>query len=329
MRTLDTKHTNKSPKPDTPQKPKEEPRYTSFNNYLKQTFGERVYRVPIDAGFTCPNRDGTRAMGGCTFCDDRGSGAPTINQVLSVKEQLETGVERIRRRYKAEKFLAYFQAFTNTYAPEAVLRSLYDVSLDHKDVVGICIGTRPDCLDDNILDLLAEYLKKTYVFLEVGVQTVHNRTLDLINRAHSAEEFFDSVERARKRGLVVATHLIFGLPGETREDMLETVRQVADIGLTAIKIHQLCVYKHTPMAIDYAAGNLPLLEEDEYVSLVCDALEMLPPDMVVMRLVAEGTREEIIAPQWAFEKSRIMEKIDGELIRRGTRQGSKFTPRAK
>lgn len=329
MRTLDTKHTNKSPKTDVPQKPKEEPRYTSFNNYLKQTFGERVYRVPIDAGFTCPNRDGTRAQGGCTFCDDRGSGAPTINQVLSVKEQLETGVERIRRRYKAEKFLAYFQAFTNTYAPEAVLRSLYDVSLDHKDVVGICIGTRPDCLDDNILDLLAEYLKKTYVFLEVGVQTVHNRTLDLINRAHSAEEFFDSVARARKRGLIVATHLIFGLPGETREDMLETVRQVADIGLTAIKIHQLCVYKHTPMAIDYAAGNLPLLEEDEYVSLVCDALEMLPPDMVVMRLVAEGTREEIIAPQWAFEKSRIMEKIDSELIRRGTRQGSKFTPRAK
>lgn len=175
----------------------------------------------------------------------------------------------------------------------------------------------------------AEYLKKTYVFLEVGVQTVHNRTLDLINRAHSAEEFFDSVARARKRGLIVATHLIFGLPGETREDMLETVRQVADIGLTAIKIHQLCVYKHTPMAIDYAAGNLPLLEEDEYVSLVCDALEMLPPDMVVMRLVAEGTREEIIAPQWAFEKSRIMEKIDSELIRRGTRQGSKFIPRAK
>ncbi len=305
------------------------PRYTSFNGYLKEKFKARVYRVPIDAGFTCPNRDGTRALGGCTFCDDRGSGAPTINQVLSVKEQLTTGIERIRRRFKAEKFLAYFQAFTNTYAPEAVLRSLYDVSLDHEDVVGICIGTRPDCLDDNVLDLLAEYAQKTYVFLEVGLQSAHNKTLDLINRAHSAEEFFDSVERARKRNLTVATHLIFGLPGETREDMMETVRQIADIGLTAIKIHQLCVYKHTPMAVDYSLGKLPLLEEDDYVELVCDALEMLPPDMVVMRLVAEGTREEIIAPDWCFEKSRIMSKIDQELERRGTQQGSKFVAKVR
>ncbi|MBA3993412.1 MAG: TIGR01212 family radical SAM protein [Cyanobacteria bacterium DS2.3.42] len=304
-----------------------QPRYTSFNGYLKEKFSARVYRVPIDAGFTCPNRDGTRAMGGCTFCDDRGSGAPTINQVLSVKEQLFTGIERIRRRFKAEKFLAYFQAFTNTYAPEAVLRSLYDVSLDHEDVVGICIGTRPDCLDDNVLNLLAEYQEKTFVFLEVGLQSAHNKTLDLINRAHSAEEFFDAVERAKKKNIEVATHLIFGLPGESREDMMETVRQVADIGLTAIKIHQLCVYKHTPMAVDYEQGRLPLLEEDEYVQLVCDALEMLPPDMVVMRLVAEGTREEIIAPDWCFEKNRIMDKIDQELIRRGTRQGSRFSPK--
>lgn len=301
------------------------PRYTSFNGYLKEKFSARTYRVPIDAGFTCPNRDGTRALGGCTFCDDRGSGAPTINQVLSVKEQLESGIARIRRRFKAEKFLAYFQAFTNTYAPEAVLRSLYDVVLDNDDVVGICIGTRPDCLDDNILDLLQEYSQKTYLFLEVGLQTAHNKTLDLINRAHSAEEFFDAVERARQRNLTVATHLIFGLPGETREDMLETVRQVTDIGLTAIKIHQLCVYKHTPMAIDYEQGRLPLLEEDEYVSLVCDALEILPPDMVVMRLVAEGTREEVIAPEWSFEKSRIMNKIDSEFEKRGTRQGSRFS----
>lgn len=301
-----------------------QPRYTSFNAYLREKFGARVYRVPIDAGFTCPNRDGTRALGGCTFCDDRGSGAPTINQVLSVKEQLNTGITRIRRRFKAEKFLAYFQAFTNTYAPEAVLRSLYDVSLDHEDVVGICIGTRPDCLDDNVLDLLSEYAKKTFVFLEIGLQSAHNKTLDLINRAHSAEEFFDAVERARRRNLTVATHLIFGLPGETRQDMMDTVRQVANVGITAIKIHQLCVYKHTPMAIDYSLGRLPLLEEDDYVALVCDALEMLPPDMVVMRLVAEGTREEIIAPEWCFEKSRIMGKIDQELERRGSRQGSKF-----
>src|SRR5271168_5084316 len=173
-----------------------QPRLNTFNNYLRERFKARVYRVPIDAGFTCPNRDGTRAFGGCTFCDDRGSGAPTISMELSVRQQLKSGIERVRKRFKAQKFLAYFQAFTNTYAPEAVLKQLYDLVLEEEDVVGLCIGTRPDCLPDNVLDLLAEYQKKTFVWLEVGLQSAINRTLDRINRAHTAEEFFDAVERA-------------------------------------------------------------------------------------------------------------------------------------
>ncbi|HMO22585.1 MAG TPA: TIGR01212 family radical SAM protein, partial [Candidatus Melainabacteria bacterium] len=181
-----------------------QPPYRTFNSYLREYFGERVYRVPIDAGFTCPNRDGVRAFGGCTFCDDRGSGAPTISVEKSVREQLEAGMRRIGRRYKARKFLAYFQAFTNTYAPEGVLRSIYDVALEYPDVVGICIGTRPDCLEDNILDLLQELSEKTFVWLEVGVQSVFNETLDKINRGHTAEEFFDAVQRAKKRNLKVA-----------------------------------------------------------------------------------------------------------------------------
>ena len=221
--------------------------YRSFNHYLREEFGARVYRVPLDAGFTCPNRDGVRAFGGCTFCDERGSGAPTIQTSLSIKNQLETGIARIRKRFKATKFISYFQAFTNTYAPEGVLKELYDTSLQHPDVVGLAIGTRPDCVNDNILDLLKTYDQKTFLFLELGVQTIHNRTLDLINRGHSGEEFFDAVERAHKRGLRVATHLIFGLPGESKEEMLETVRVVAPLGLTAIKIHQLGIYKGTPM----------------------------------------------------------------------------------
>src|SRR5262249_51633483 len=159
-----------------------------------------VYRVPIDAGFDCPNRDGTRAFGGCTFCDERGSGAPTIKGGVRVKEQLIHGIERIRRRYGAQKFLAYFQAFSNTYAPEGVLKVLYDAGLDHEDVVGLCIGTRPDCVPDNVLDLLAEYSKKTFVWLELGLQSAHNQTLDRINRAHSSEEFFDAVARAKQCG---------------------------------------------------------------------------------------------------------------------------------
>lgn len=300
------------------------PRYSTFSAYLKNRFGERVYRVPIDAGFTCPNRDGARAFGGCTFCDDRGSGAPTIDTRLNVQEQLATGVNRIRRRFKAKKFLAYFQAFTNTYAPPGVLKSLYDVALEHPDVVGICIGTRPDCVADDVLDLLSEYSQKTFVWLEMGLQTAVNRTLDAINRGHSAEEFFDAVERAQKRNLLTATHLIFGLPGETEQEMIETVGKVAATGIKGIKIHQLCVYKGTPMAIDYQLGKLPLMCEDDYVRLVADALELLPPEMVVMRLVAEGTREEIIAPQWAFEKNRVMERIDAALEHRQSRQGSRF-----
>ncbi len=298
--------------------------YRSFNNYLKQHFGERVYRVPIDAGFTCPNRDGVRAFGGCTFCDDRGSGAPTIDQTVSVREQLDKGIRRIRRRFKANKFLAYYQAFSNTYAPEAVLKQIYDVALEFPDVAGICIGTRPDCVDDNILDLLASYNEKTFVWLELGLQSAHNQTLDKINRGHSAEEFFDAVKRAQCRKLRVATHLIFGLPDETDDAMLETVRLVAATGIDGIKIHQLCIYKGTPMEYDYRLGTLPVLDEDRYVRLVADALEMLPSDMVIMRLVAEGSRDEIIAPDWSFEKERLMKKIEAELARRATYQGYSY-----
>jgi hypothetical protein len=220
--------------------------------------------------------------------------------------------------------MAYFQAFTNTYAPEGVLRELYDAGLDHPEVVGLCIGTRPDCLNDNILDLLEEYHKKTYLFLEVGVQTVHNRTLEAINRGHTAEEFFDCVERVKSRGMRIATHLIFGLPGESEEDMLTTVKQIAPLKLDALKIHQLCVYRGTPMEADLSRGNLPLLAEEDYVRLVADSLEILDPETVIMRLVAEGSRDQMIGPEWAFDKEKTMWKIEAEMRKRGTVQGSKY-----
>lgn len=300
--------------------------FRTFNNYLKERFGQRVYRVPIDAGFDCPNRDGTRAFGGCTFCDERGAGAPTIKTALSVRQQLNDGIKRIGRRYGARKFLAYFQAFSSTYAPEGILKVLYDTGLDHPDVVGLCIGTRPDCVPDNVLALLAEYNRKTFVYLEMGLQSASDKTLERINRAHSACEFFEAVARARSYGLNVATHIIFGLPGENREQMLDTVSKVAASGVSGLKIHQLCIYKGTPLEEDYLAGRLAVLSEDEYVQLTADALELLPPEMVIMRLVAEGKQEEIIAPAWSFEKSRIMDRIASELSRRGTRQGSRYLP---
>lgn len=298
--------------------------YRTFSNYLKERFGESVYRVPIDAGFDCPNRDGTRAFGGCTFCDERGSGAPTIRGGLRVKAQLEEGISRINYRYGARKFLAYFQAFSNTYAPEGVLRALYEAALERDDVVGLCIGTRPDCVPDNVLDLLAELNAKTFVWLEMGLQSIHNQTLDRINRAHTSEEFFDALARAKARNLNVAGHLIFGLPGETREMMLETVRKVALCDIDGIKIHQLCIYKGTPMEADFRAGNLAAFDEAEYVNLVCDTLELLPEEMVIMRLVAEGKKDEVVAPAWCLQKSWTIDKIDAEMARRATRQGSRY-----
>lgn len=300
------------------------PQYRSFNSYLIEKFGSKVYRVPLDGGFDCPNRDGKKAYGGCTFCDERGSGAPTIERASRLKQQLLDGIERVRYRYKADKFMAYFQAFTNTYGPEGLLRAIYDTGLDHPNMVGLCIGTRPDCVPDNILDMLAEYNERTFVFLEMGLQTSHNKTLDLINRAHSSEEFFDALERAKARGLTVATHLIFGLPGEDRDMMMETVKLVAQSKVDAIKIHQLCIYKQAPMEADYRAGTLNVLDEDYYVELVVDALELLPPEMVIMRLVAEGSKDELIAPSWCYDKFSTMDKIRAEMERRGSRQGSRF-----
>jgi radical SAM protein (TIGR01212 family) len=303
-----------------------DPQLKTFNNFLREHFKARVYRVPIDAGFTCPNRDGVRAFGGCTFCDDRGSGAPTIDAELSARQQLQSGIERVRKRFKAQKFLAYFQAFTNTYAPVDALRRLYDLALEEPDVVGLCIGTRPDCMDDDVLDLLAEYHEKTFVWLEVGLQSAVNRTLDLINRGHSAEEFFDAIKRAQKRGLLLATHLMFGLPGESRDEMLDTVKQIAHSGIQGVKIHQLCIYKGTPMALQYERGELQLMSEDDYVELVVDALEILSPDQIIMRLIAEGSKDEIIAPVWALDKAPVMERINQTMIDRGSKQGCKFEP---
>ena len=203
----------------------------------------------------------------------------------------------------------------------AVAGQLYDAALEHPDVVGLAIGTRPDCLSESILDLLAEYNERTFLWLEVGLQTSKNATLAAINRGHSAEEFFDAIERIKKRKLKVATHLIFGLPGENENDMLNTVRQVASAGLDGIKIHQLCVYKDTPMEEDLRRGELALLKENDYVDLVVDALELLPKEMIIMRLVAEGSESELIAPSWSFEKNRIMQLIDEALLLRDTWQG--------
>lgn len=297
-------------------------RYHTFSAELRRRFGCRVQRISVDAGFTCPNRDGSVGVGGCSFCGGNGSGAKGIKRGLSVTEQLEHGKGVMVRKYGARKFLAYFQAFSNTYAPVERLRELYDEALAVPDVVGLIIGTRPDCLPPEVLDLLADYAKKTYLLLELGLQSSVDRTLAAVNRGHDVACFVEAARRCRELGIAVCAHLIFGLPGETREEMLQTAELLNGLGIGGVKLHHLHIMKGTRLEECYQKGELNLMERDDYVGIVCDFLERLDPQVSVMRLVGDGGLN-LVAPRWGTAKFDILNAIDHELERRGTRQGSR------
>ncbi|HNT37235.1 MAG TPA: TIGR01212 family radical SAM protein, partial [bacterium] len=299
----------------------ESPLYRSLNRYLQERFGQRVYKVTIDAGFTCPNRDGTIGTGGCIYCNNQGFSPATALRSGSVGEQIASGVERLRRRYGATKFLAYFQPFTNTYAPVDELKSRYEQALQFPEVVGMCIGTRPDCVADEVLSLLQSYAQHKEIWLEYGLQTIHDRTLALIQRGHDFKTFLNTLERTRNRGIRICVHVILGLPGETLEMMMETIDAVAQMGVQGIKFHVLHVLCETPLEQMYQEGNLLLLSEDAYVSLVSDSLERLPADMVIHRLASDAPREWLVAPEWCLHKNQTISKIQQGLMSRGTGQG--------
>lgn len=300
-------------------------RYNRFSGYLKRIFGCRVYRVPIDAGFTCPTRDGTIAGTGCLYCDSRGSAAPLSDRSLTIHEQLVRGIEAMRTRYGAEKFIAYFQAFTNTYAPVETLSHAYREGTRHGDVVGLAIGTRPDCVPEDVLDLIATYAARYDVWLEYGLQSAHDATLAILNRGHTAARFADAVERSRRRGIKTCAHLILGLPGETEEMMLDSARFIASLPVDGVKIHLLHVTRGSPLERIYRAEGITLLQSEQYVNLVCDFLELLPPIVVIHRLTGEAPRESLLAPAWALDKHAVLFAIDAELERRDSWQGKKFT----
>ena len=298
------------------------PRYHTFNEYLKNKFGEKVYRVSLDAGFDCPNRDGTLAKGGCTYCDE-GSRAPGINPTLSIREQMTAGMERMYRRYNAKKFIAYFQAFTNTYAPTTILRERYFTAMNFPEVVGLSVSTRPDTVEESALHLLDEISAEKEVWLELGLQTIHDATQKKLNRWHTYAQFLDALDRARhKQGLKICVHVILGLPGETIEQMKQTIDSVSLLPIDGIKIHLLHVIRNTVLHKVYLQGKLPTLAEDEYISLVCDFLEKLPPSVVIHRVTGEAEPAKMIAPLWVLNKQRVLKHIEEELIRRGTTQGS-------
>ena len=305
-------------------RPETNKRYYQFSEYLKTKFGKKVYKITLDAGFSCPNRDGTISSGGCIFCDDGGSFSRAHSSLLSVRDQVYTGVKTLGERFKAQKFMSYFQAYSNTYKPVDELKKIYDESLCHPDVVGISIGTRPDCVDEQKLDLIASYTENYETWIEYGLQSMHDRTLKFINRGHDFETFLKAFQENKKRGIKTGVHVILGLPGETKQDMLETVKMLADIGADGVKFHCLCIFPNTKLYDLYEQGSIKLLEEDEYIDIACDCLELLPSDTTIHRLGGNGLQAIKVAPKWLNKKFEILNRIDSELEERNSYQGKKF-----
>ncbi len=301
-------------------------KYKQYSQYLKDLFNCKVYKITLDAGFTCPNRDGTISTGGCVFCEDGGSFSQAHSENLSITEQLNVSIKKLKKRFGAQKFISYFQAYSNTYAPVEKLKIFYDEAVSHPDAVGLSIGTRPDCVDEEKIKLINSYADNYEVWIEYGLQSIHNKTLKALNRGHSVEDFVEAYHLTRKHGknIKICVHVIAGLPGETKEEMLETARFLASIGIDGIKIHLLCVLKGTELENIYNRGGFNSLSAEDYVDIVCDYLEILPPETIIHRLAGNGLKKILVAPKWLPEKFKILNLIDREFERRGTFQGCKF-----
>ena len=296
-------------------------RYHDFSSYLRRMFGCRVQKIIIDAGFSCPNRDGALSTAGCLYCNGKGAGSGAAQRGESISEQISRGKERLVRRYKAKKFFAYFQAFTNTYGPPHILRKTYDQAISDRDIVGLAIGTRPDCIDGEKLDLVERYTETHMVWIEYGLQSMHDRTLQAINRGHSFQDFVRAVSMTQGRDILICAHVILGLPGESKQDILDTASAVADLGIHGIKIHSLYVENHSPLARLYHAGVFKSIDQSAYVDWVVAFLERLPPNMVIQRLTGDPDPGSVLAPPWAMNKQQTLSLIQRALERRDTCQG--------
>lgn len=300
-------------------------RVVTFGQVMLKRYGERVHKLALHAGFTCPNRDGSKGRGGCTFCNNR-SFNPGARDVTPIGEQIDAGRNVIAKRTRARKFLAYFQAYTNTYADVSALRHLYDQALGQEGVIGLSIGTRPDCVPAAVLDLLARYRDQGLsVWLELGLQSSFDRTLDRVNRGHGYAEYRQAVRAARQRGLPVCTHLILGLPGENHQHAMVTLARVLDDGVDGLKLHPLHVVKGTALANDYRRGEYQPLTMEEYIATVCDLVERTPREIVFHRLTGTASPKLLLAPHWCALKWRVLNGIAGELARRHSSQGGAQT----
>ncbi|OUZ14555.1 TIGR01212 family radical SAM protein [Enterococcus cecorum] len=298
-------------------------RYHSWNYALRQQFGEKIFKVPIDGGFDCPNRDGTVAHGGCTFCSVSGSGDMIVAPEDPLPIQFQKEIDMMHQKWPGvAQYIVYFQNFTNTHAPLAVIKERFEQVVNLPGVVGLSIGTRPDCLPDDVVEYLAELNERLYLWVELGLQTTHEQTSDLINRAHSYQTYLDGVAKLRKHNIRVCTHLINGLPGETYEMMMENVkRTILDSDIQGIKLHLLHLMRNTRMLRDYHEGRLRLLGFKEYVDIICDQLELIPQDIIIHRLTGDAPFDSIVGPMWSLKKWEVLNAIDQEMLRRDSYQG--------
>lgn len=297
--------------------------YNDYRSYLENRHGCRVYRIGLDAGFSCPNRDGLKGTGGCIYCNASGSRSSYVNPEDPVSKQLAARIKHLKENKRAAKFIAYFQAFTNTYAPVESLKKIYDEVLPFDEVVGISIGTRPDAVDRDKLKLISSYMPSREIWIEYGLQSSHDRTLKTINRGHDFKTFANAVNTTKDYGIKICAHIILGLPGEKKNDMIETIEKLNRLKIDGIKMHLLHVLKDSPLEKLYNDGKVSLLEQIDYVRLVCDMLENLSEDIVIQRMTGEGARQTHIAPLWALDKIGTIQKIEEELKRRNSRQGIK------
>lgn len=296
-------------------------RYQTYTYYLRHRFGGKVSRVSLNGGFTCPNLDGTKGRGGCIYCSPSGSGEFAGSPTQPIPQQFREVAQRMGEKWDTGRHIAYFQARTNTYAPVERLRELYQQALDCPGVVGLAISTRPDCLPPPVCALLGELAQKTYLTVELGLQTIHDPTGRKINRCHTYGDFLEGYRKLRDQGVLVGVHLIDGLPGESHEQMVETAQALGELELHLVKIHLLHVLEDTPLAELYRGGGLRLLEREEYVSIVCDQLERFPAEFVLGRLTGDGAPQALIGPQWSRKKLCVLNEIDKELVRRNSWQG--------
>lgn len=298
-------------------------RYHTWNYHLRHKFGGKVFKVPLNGGFTCPNRDGSRGTGGCTYCSAMGSGDFAGDVGKDIHTQFTEVKARMHKKWPEAKYIAYFQANTNTYAPVDELRRKFEVALGEENTVGLSIATRPDCLPNDVLDYLSELNDRTYLIVELGLQSIWDETGERINRCHTYAEFLDGYERLRKRGINTCIHLINGLPGETREMMLKSAEAVAALEPHCVKLHLLHVLKNTKIAAEYENGGFELMTLEEYVDIIVSQLELFREETIIQRLTGDGAADALIGPLWSLKKFVVLNSIDKEMVRRDTYQGAK------